>query len=78
MATVVDFYSKLPKGSANTTSSGIKGRYFDGKNASGAPLVVAIVSLFGLGYTIDYNSAYCLSASAFLILTDCLLISALE
>lgn len=78
MATVVDFYSKLPKGSANTTSSGIKGRYFDGKNASGAPLVVAIVSLFGLGYTIDYNSAYCLLASVFLVLTYWLVSSAPE
>jgi len=55
MASVVDFYSKLPKGAATTASSGIKARYFDGKNASGAPLLVAIVSLFGLGYTIDYN-----------------------
>ncbi|KAG9090433.1 ATP synthase f chain, mitochondrial precursor [Ceratobasidium sp. 392] len=55
MAAVVDFYSKLPKGPAPPSGSGIKARYFDGKNASGVPLVVAIVSLFGLGYTIDYN-----------------------
>jgi len=55
MAAVVDFYSKLPKGPAPTASTGIKARYFDGKNASGAPLVAVIVSLLGLGYTIDYN-----------------------
>lgn len=57
MSTVVDFYSKLPKGPATASaSSGIKGRYFNGKNASGAPLLVGVFSLFLLGYTIDYQS----------------------
>jgi hypothetical protein len=35
---------------------GLKARYFNGKNASGTPLVVTILGLFGLGYTIDYQS----------------------
>ncbi|RXW12047.1 hypothetical protein EST38_g10043 [Candolleomyces aberdarensis] len=52
---LVDFYSKLPKGASTARVSGIKGRFFDGKNASGAPLVYLIVGLFGIGYTIDYN-----------------------
>lgn len=52
----MNFYSKLPKGQATPRVSGIKGRFFTGKNASGGPLVVLIVSLFGIGYTLDYNS----------------------
>ncbi|KJA16314.1 hypothetical protein HYPSUDRAFT_207186 [Hypholoma sublateritium FD-334 SS-4] len=52
---LVDFYSKLPKGSATTRVSGIKGRYFDGANASGKPIVALIVAIFGISYTIDYN-----------------------
>ncbi|KAB5590933.1 F1-F0 ATP synthase subunit F domain-containing protein [Ceratobasidium theobromae] len=59
MASVVDFYSKLPKGPAPPSGSGLKARYFDGKNASGKPFVATIVGLFLLGYTIDYNSAHC-------------------
>ncbi|GAB1527700.1 ATP synthase f chain, mitochondrial precursor [Rhizoctonia solani] len=55
MSSVVDFYSKLPKGPAPPSGSGIKARYFDGKNASGKPFVAAIVGMFLLGYTIDYN-----------------------
>ncbi|CAE6438601.1 ATP synthase subunit f, mitochondrial OS=Saccharomyces cerevisiae (strain ATCC 204508 / S288c) GN=ATP17 PE=1 SV=1 [Rhizoctonia solani AG-1 IB] len=55
MSSVVDFYSKLPKGPAPSTGNGIKARYFDGKNASGKPFVAAIVGMFLLGYTIDYN-----------------------
>ena len=54
---LVDFYSKLPKGAATTRVSGIKGRYFDGANASGKPIVALIVAIFGISYTIDYNSA---------------------
>ncbi|KAH7337280.1 mitochondrial F1-F0 ATP synthase subunit F of fungi-domain-containing protein [Rhizoctonia solani] len=57
MSSVVDFYSKLPKGPAPPAGNGIKARYFDGKNASGKPFVAAIVGLFLFGYTIDYNSA---------------------
>jgi len=52
---LVDFYSKLPKGQATATVSGFKGRFFSGKNASGAPLVGLIGGLFLIGYTIDYN-----------------------
>ncbi|KLO04757.1 hypothetical protein SCHPADRAFT_917890 [Schizopora paradoxa] len=53
---LVEFYSKLPKGSAPTSASGgIKGRYFEGKNATAAPLAFTMLALFGLGYTIDYH-----------------------
>ena len=58
LAPLVEFYSKLPKGPAPArASSGIKARYFEGANASGKPLVFTILAIFGLGYTIDYNSA---------------------
>ncbi|EAU80934.1 hypothetical protein CC1G_03110 [Coprinopsis cinerea okayama7 len=52
---LVDFYSKLPKGKATPRVGGLKAKFFDGKNASGAPLVWLIVGLFGIGYTLDYN-----------------------
>lgn len=56
---LVNFYSKLPKGAAQTTASGgIKARFFNGKNASAAPLLFTIFGIFGIGYTIDYQSAY--------------------
>ncbi|GAA5839775.1 hypothetical protein JCM5353_003759 [Sporobolomyces roseus] len=61
MTRVVDFYSKLPKGSAPAKKAGLnplsryKARYFDGPNASAAPFLHAIVGLFLVGYTIDYN-----------------------
>ncbi|KAA1472332.1 hypothetical protein DENSPDRAFT_838571 [Dentipellis sp. KUC8613] len=56
LSPLVNFYSKLPKGPApRAHAGGIKGRFFDGKNASAAPVVVAMVALFGLGYTIDYQ-----------------------
>ena len=59
LAPLVEFYSKLPKGSAPArASSGIKARYFEGANASGKPLAFTILALLGLGYTIDYNSAF--------------------
>lgn len=35
---------------------GIKGRFFNGKNASGAPFAALIVGIFGISYTLDYNS----------------------
>ena len=54
---LVAFYSKLPKGSAVASASkGIRGRFFEGPNASPAPLLFTILGLFGLGYTLDYNS----------------------
>ncbi|KDN48509.1 hypothetical protein K437DRAFT_255483 [Tilletiaria anomala UBC 951] len=56
MDAVVNFYKSLPKGQASVRrGGGIKARYFDGKNASGAPIVATMFGLFLLGYTIDYN-----------------------
>ncbi|KAI0046341.1 hypothetical protein FA95DRAFT_1606981 [Auriscalpium vulgare] len=56
LSPLVDFYSKLPKGSAPTSSArGIKARIFTGKNASASPIVITALALFGLGYTIDYQ-----------------------
>ncbi|PCH40451.1 hypothetical protein WOLCODRAFT_24111 [Wolfiporia cocos MD-104 SS10] len=53
---LVNFYSKLPKGPAPAPAvRGLKERYFNGKNASAAPLLWTIVGLFTLGYTIDYQ-----------------------
>ncbi|KAF5318336.1 hypothetical protein D9611_014241 [Ephemerocybe angulata] len=52
---LVDFYSKLPKGTATQQISGLKGRFFNAGRESGKPLVALIVTLFGIGYTIDYN-----------------------
>ncbi|TFK38923.1 mitochondrial F1-F0 ATP synthase subunit F of fungi-domain-containing protein [Crucibulum laeve] len=52
---LVEFYSKLPKGQATPRVSGFKGRFFNGKNASGAPFAWLIVAIFGVSYTIDYN-----------------------
>ncbi|KAE8540117.1 hypothetical protein D1P53_004055 [Cryptococcus gattii VGV] len=56
-AQVIDFYSKLPKGPkpASQKVGGIKGRFFEGKNASGAPILATLGTLFLIGYTIDYN-----------------------
>ncbi|KAK0523734.1 ATP synthase f chain, mitochondrial precursor [Tilletia horrida] len=56
MESVVSFYKALPKGEAPAKrGGGIKARFFDGKNASGAPIVATIGALLLLGYTIDYN-----------------------
>ncbi|KAF8621303.1 hypothetical protein AX15_007901 [Amanita polypyramis BW_CC] len=55
LGSLVEFYSKLPKGSASPRVGGIKGRLFTGANASGKPLASLIVGLFLIGYTIDYN-----------------------
>lgn len=58
LAPLVEFYSKLPKGSATATASkGLRGRFFEGKNASAAPLAYTILAIGGFGYAIDYNSA---------------------
>ncbi|BGP41842.1 ATP synthase f chain, mitochondrial precursor [Rhodotorula kratochvilovae] len=60
-AKIVSFYSALPKGAATKKPVGLspfaryKARYFDGENASAAPFLHAIVGLFLVGYTIDYN-----------------------
>ena len=66
---LVNFYSKLPKGPAPTPAvRGIKERFFNGKNASAAPLLFTILSVFGLGYTLDYQSAFLLLT---IMLLDC-------
>ena len=57
LAPLVAFYSKLPKGPAPSTS-GLRGRYFEGVNVSGKPLAFTILAIFGLGYAIDYNSEF--------------------
>jgi F-type H+-transporting ATPase subunit f len=57
LSPLVAFYSKLPKGPApESAGRGIKARYFNGKNASASPIVVTMLAIFGLGYTIDYQS----------------------
>lgn len=53
MSSVIDFYSKLPKGNATQKASGIKGKYFDGQNSSRTPLLATIGGLFLIGYTLD-------------------------
>lgn len=54
---LVNFYSKLPKGPAPAPAvRGFKARFFNGQNASGAPILFTILAIFGLGYTIDYQS----------------------
>ena len=58
LAPLVDFYSKLPKGNATPKVGGIKGRFFNGDNASGTPYVLAILGILGIGYTLDYHSAF--------------------
>ena len=66
---LVSFYSKLPKGPApSTAGGGIKARYFNGKNASAAPVLFTILTIFGLGYTLDYQSAFLLLT---FMLLDC-------
>ncbi|WFD32177.1 ATP synthase f chain, mitochondrial precursor [Malassezia sp. CBS 17886] len=53
---VVGFYKALPKASEpEMRSSGIKERYFNGKNASGKPIVATIGLLMLVGYTLEYN-----------------------
>ncbi|KZP08815.1 hypothetical protein FIBSPDRAFT_1052162, partial [Athelia psychrophila] len=53
---LVAFYSKLPKGPAPASGfGGVKARFFNGKNASSVPLWGTIISVFLLGYTIDYQ-----------------------
>ncbi|EST08521.1 hypothetical protein PSEUBRA_001945 [Kalmanozyma brasiliensis GHG001] len=55
MDSVVEFYKSLPKGAApQKRGGGIKARYFDGKNASGKPIVATLFTLFLIGYSIDY------------------------
>ncbi|KAK0460072.1 mitochondrial F1-F0 ATP synthase subunit F of fungi-domain-containing protein [Desarmillaria tabescens] len=58
LAPLVSFYSKLPKGSATPRTGGIKARYFLGNNVSGGPYLALILGLFGIGYTLDYQSEW--------------------
>ncbi|KAI0088657.1 ATP17, subunit F of the F0 sector of mitochondrial F1F0 ATP synthase [Irpex rosettiformis] len=54
---LVGFYSRLPKGPApQPVIRGVKARFFNGKNASGAPIVWVMGGLFALGYFIDYQT----------------------
>ena len=76
---LVNFYSKLPKGPAPTPAvRGIKERFFNGKNASAAPLLWGILGIFGLGYTLDYQSASHPVSSSDAMLTTPNTYSALE
>ena len=53
---MVDFYKALPKGpEPEKRVTGIKAKYFDGKNASGKPLVATIAALMLFGYALEYN-----------------------
>jgi len=55
-ASVVDFYSKLPKGPLpSSATSGIRAKYFDGSNASGKPIIAFIGGMILFGYTLDYH-----------------------
>jgi F-type H+-transporting ATPase subunit f len=77
LSPLVAFYSKLPKGPASEPAvRGIKARYFNGKNASASPIVFTVLALFGLGYTIDYQSEFWRWPAALLIalllLTSCI------
>ena len=57
LAPLVGFYSRLPKGAAPKPAiRGVKERLFNGKNASGAPILWVVGGLFALGYFIDYQS----------------------
>ncbi|KAG8814358.1 ATP synthase f chain, mitochondrial precursor [Serendipita sp. 411] len=54
---LVEFYSKLPRGpNPNTSGWGLKARYFNGKNASGTPVVALIAGVFAIGYTMAYQT----------------------
>ncbi|KZV61178.1 unnamed protein product [Peniophora sp. CBMAI 1063] len=56
LAPLVAFYSKLPKGPAPPPpAASLKAKFFDGKNASGKPLVYGIIGIFLIGYTLDYQ-----------------------
>lgn len=41
-----------------TDGYGVKARYFNGRNASGKPLVALIGGMLLLGYTLAYNRAF--------------------
>ncbi|RUS17146.1 mitochondrial F1-F0 ATP synthase subunit F of fungi-domain-containing protein, partial [Endogone sp. FLAS-F59071] len=57
---MVDLYKRLPKGAAERPRprgliGRYKARYFDGENASPAPLIHAIIGVIGISYAIDYH-----------------------
>ena len=41
-----------------TDGYGVKARYFNGRNASGKPLVALIGGMLLLGYSLHYNRAF--------------------
>ncbi|KAK9452083.1 ATP synthase subunit F, mitochondrial [Limtongia smithiae] len=60
LASVVDFYKALPRGPAPVSQptsffGRYSAKYFEGGNASGAPLVHLIIGAFLIGYTLDYQ-----------------------
>ena len=64
---LVEFYGKLPKGPRPLTDGyGVRARYFNGKNASGKPLVALIGGMLVFGYTLAYNRAFNISVFTFL------------
>lgn len=70
LAPLVAFYSKLPKGPAPPPpAASLKAKFFDGKNASGKPLVYGIIGIFLIGYTLDYQSAYTITLMPNTLLT---------
>ncbi len=69
LAPLVNFYSKLPKGSATPRTGGIKARFFLGNNVSGGPYLALILGLFGIGYTLDYQSEWFFGVHLFFLLT---------
>lgn len=55
---LVEFYGKLPKGPKPLTDGyGVKARYFNGRNASGKPMVALIGGVLLFSYTLAYNRA---------------------
>jgi len=75
---LVEFYGKLPKGSKPLTDGyGIKARYFNGRNASGKPLVALIGGMLLFSYTLAYNRAFNIFVFTFATLIIALPISSI-
>ncbi|KAK7203005.1 mitochondrial F1-F0 ATP synthase subunit F of fungi-domain-containing protein [Myxozyma melibiosi] len=60
LASVVDFYKALPRGTPakhkpTTFIERYSAKYFEGDNASGLPLIHLTIALFLVGYTLDYQ-----------------------
>lgn len=70
-------FVQLPKGPASNPSAKslnpfarYKARYFEGKNASGAPIVHAIIGIFLIGYTVGASGLFSLLHCGQLLLQD--------